>query len=274
MNLCVTTIARNEAHYLLEWIAYQRVNGASHIMIYNNRHEASHRSLLERLYVDSTIRLNMWQGRYPHGPQVTDYDNALKRLRGSTAWVLYIAVDEFLVPLRIEQLSKIFSVVSGFEGVRIRWLLRGSSGEQWYLPDPVIKRFQLRQHADETTVMSLKSVIRPEQARATLLHVHRLDGPEYRILLGEREYLIPSAGTPRSDQLARRIDAVRVHHNRTKSANQYRAKEATGRADCGYSDREPYPVFDENEVEVPSAHRSLLTLNEETPRLRRLLDRS
>ena len=278
MSLCVTAIARNETPYLLEWIAYQRIIGADHIMIYDNGHDILGRILLERLHACGIITHITWQGRYPHGPQVPAYDDALKRLRGNTEWVLFIDVDEFVVPIGVEQLPTLLSHASSLDGMWIPWLIFGSSGEERYRQSPVIERFQRRQYADELIVTPVKSVVRPERTTGAHLHVHNLDSPAYGNPLGERDYLTTSANTRRSAQIARGMDVVRVHHYMTKSAEEWRAKVARGRADRGYDDTESgrtldeFALWDRNEVEDTSILRFLPALNEEIARLCRLLD--
>lgn len=278
MSLCVTAIARNETPYLLEWIAFQRIVGADLIMIYDNGRDPAGRALLQRLHERGAITHIMWQGQFPHGPQVPAYDDALTRLRGTSEWVLFIDVDEFVVPLETERLSTLLSRASDLDGIWIPWLIFGSSGEQRYRPAPVIERFQRRQYADDTTVTPVKSAVRPERTTGAHLHVHRLDSPAYANPLGEREYLTTASGARRSAQLTRGMDVVRVHHYMTKSTEEWRAKVARGRADCGYDDAESgraldeFATWDRNEVEDLSALQFLPTVNEETSLLRRLLD--
>jgi hypothetical protein len=280
MTLCVTAIARNESPYLLEWTAYQRVIGADQIMIYDNGHDGAGRALLQTLHERDVITYVPWPGRYPHGPQIPAYDDALNRLRGDTEWVLFVDLDEFVVPLKTDQISNVLADSSNLDGMWFPWLIFGSSGEQRYRQAPIIERFQRRQHADDTTVTPVKSAVRPDRTTGANLHVHHVASPAYANPLGEREYLTTTAGTRRSSQLARGMDVARVHHYMTKSVEEWHTKVARGRADRGYDDAEPgrdlaeFSQWDRNEVEDTSALRFLPALNEELAVLRRLLERA
>lgn len=279
-TLCVAAIARNESPYLLEWTAYQRVIGADRIMIYNNGHDAAGCALLEGLHDHGVITHIPWPDRHPHGPQIPAYNDALDRLRGNTEWVLFVDLDEFVVPLKADQLSKILADTSDLDGMWIPWLIFGSAGEQRYRPVPIIERFQRRQHADAATVTPVKSAIRPDRTTGAHLHVHHVPSPAYANPLGEREYLTTASGARRSAQLARGMDVVRVHHYMTKSVEEWHAKVARGRADRGHADAEPgrnlteFSQWDRNEVEDTSALRFLPALNKELALLRRLLNRA
>jgi hypothetical protein len=279
MSFCTTAIARQETPYLLQWVAYQRVVGATHVMIYDNGHDRAGRNLLLRLHNRGAITCVPWSGTYPHGPQVPAYDDALVRLRGRTEWVLFVDLDEYVVPVDTDRLDDILDAADDLDGIWFPWLIFGSSGQQTYHPDPVIARFRNRQCADDTTITPVKSAVRPERTKAAHLHVHHVIGDAYANPRGERMFLRASDGVSRrSAQYARGMEIARVHHYMTKSEQEWRVKVRRGRADRGRADTSrrrqlaEFSTWDRNEVHDPTAVRFLGPLREEIARLRRLID--
>jgi len=278
-HLCVCAIARNETAYLLEWVAYQRLLGADLVLIYDNGHDGEGTALLHDLDQHGVITRVEWQGAFPHGPQVPAYDDALRRLSGRADWVLFVDIDEFVVPRQADSLPAFLKEVDELDGVWFPWLIFGSSGQETHQPAPVTERFLLREYVDDATVTPVKSVVRPHRTRGAHLHVHHVTTDAYANPLGERAFLTTADGHRRSAQLARGHDVVRVHHYMTKSRQEWREKVARGRADRGFADVEPgrdldeFPTWDRNEVYDDSALRFAPALRAEIRLLQRLVTR-
>ncbi|SNT65888.1 Glycosyltransferase family 92 [Asanoa hainanensis] len=277
MKLSVVAIARNETPYLLEWVAYQRVIGADRVIIYDNGHDVAGHRLLHALDRAGAIICVPWTGRFRHGPQVPAYEDALGRLRGTSDWVLFCDLDEFAVPVEATRLTDVLATVDDLDGMWLPWLIFGSSGELVHRPEPVIERFQRRQHADDDTVTPVKSVVRPARVVRPHLHVHHLDTAAYANPRGERDFLLARDGVSRrSAQLARGMDIVRIHHYMTKSQLEWRAKVARGRADRGWADEsvsrehDEFAQWNRNEVRDATALRFLPALRQQMAALAQL----
>jgi hypothetical protein len=276
-RLCVCAIARNETLYLLEWIAYQRLLGADMVLIYDNGHDRAGNAILNALARRGIITHIPWFGSYPHGPQTPAYDDALRRLRDTTEWVLFVDLDEFVVPVHADNLIDVLCRADELDGMWFPWLIFGSSGEACYRPNPVIERFQWRQDVSDETVTPVKSAVRPRGTRVAHLHVHEICTDRYANPMGERDFLTTVDGRRRSAQLARGHDWVRVHHYMTKSRQEWREKVERGRADRGFADArsgrnlDEFTMWDQNEVFDDTALRFLPALRVEMRALERLL---
>lgn len=276
-GLCVCAIARQETPYLLEWVAYQRVIGADLVMIYDNGHDRDGAELLAGLARRGAITHLPWTGAFPHGPQTPAYDDALHRLREHADWVLFVDLDEFVVPVHTDSVAELLDAAHDLDGVWFPWLIFGSAGHTHRRPEPMIERFRWREQITDQTVTPVKSAVRPHRTRAAHLHVHHVTSDAYANPHGERDYLTAADGTRRSAQLARGNDVVRVHHYMTKSRQEWRDKVARGRADRGFADREAsrdpdeFATWDRNEVHDETAVRFLPALREEMALLHRLL---
>ena len=96
-KLGLVGIVRNEAPYLLEWIAHHRVLGFDRIVIYdNNSNDASWR-ILQRLAKAGEIDAVYWHVRPHVHKQASAYNHALARLRDGLEWCLFADLDEFLM---------------------------------------------------------------------------------------------------------------------------------------------------------------------------------
>ena len=226
MTVClgVCAIARNETPYLLEWISYQRLIGAQVIFIYDNGHDESGSTLLAELNHRKIITHIPWRGSYAHGPQIPAYNDAITRLRQAVDWLLFVDIDEFLVPVREESLTAILDSAGDLDGMWFPWLLFGSSGDVKYRPLPVIERFTNRQEIDDSTITPVKSAVRPSKVTRAGIHVHSLDSAAYANPMGERRYITTvnganpgnGYGDRRASQPARGFRHARIHDYMTK----------------------------------------------------------
>jgi hypothetical protein len=276
--LCICAIARNETDYLLEWVAYQRLIGADQVLIYDNGHDAKGEALLECLARRGVITRVRWSRSYPHGPQVPAYNDALRRMRGAAEWLLFIDLDEYVVPVHDASLVDLLSAATKLDGMWFPWLIFGSSGEDAYPPEPALGRFLWREGMTDDTVTPVKSAVRPCRTDSAGIHVHRLTTNAYANPLGEREFITADDGTRRASQLARGYDVARVHHYMTKSKQEWQAKVARGRADRGFDDADSgrdfteFTKWDRNVIYDGTALRFLPALRAEMRSLCGLLD--
>ena len=277
VQLCVCAIARNETAYLLEWVAYQRLIGADRVLVYDNGHDAEGEALLDGLARRGVITRVRWSGSYPHGPQTPAYNDALRRMRGAAEWLVFVDLDEYVVPVHANSLVDLLSAATELDGMWFPWLIFGSSGESSYHPEPVIERFLWREDMADETVTPVKSAVRPHRTDSADMHVHNLVTDAYANPRGERAFLALEGGARRSAQLARGYDLARVHHYMTKSQQEWRAKVARGRADRGFADPDSardlaeFAKWDRNAIYDDTALRFLPTLRAEMRLLRRLL---
>ena len=278
-RLCVSAIARNETPYILEWVAHQLTIGADLILIYDNGHDPDGARLLFDLDKHGVIVRIPWAGKYPHGPQVPAYDDALDRLRGHYEWVLLVDLDELLVPITHESLTDFLDTMPESDGVWFPWLIFGSSGELEYRAEPMMERFVRRQKIDYLTITDVKSAVRPDKARKARIHVHHLLTDAYTDPTGSRRHLLNSFGQHRSAQLATGYDLVRIHHYMTKSEQEWKQKVSRGRADRGFLDESQgrdlaeFSVWDRNEELDESALRLAPEVRKHLRRLRAIVSR-
>ena len=121
----VVALARNEAPYLLEWIAHYRVLGFQQITIYDNRSNDASANILVPLAKAGVINAFHWSDR--KSKQFRAYNHAIRRLRPFVEWCLFIDLDEFLV-LDGDRLEDIVPDEPDVMAVAIPWRPYGSGG--------------------------------------------------------------------------------------------------------------------------------------------------
>lgn len=95
-KLAVCAIFKNEAPYLLEWIAYHRTVGVDHFVLYDNDSVDNGTALLRGSKFAEHVTVIHW----PQRPgQITAYRHFIDIFAPGFAWAAFIDLDEFLLPL-------------------------------------------------------------------------------------------------------------------------------------------------------------------------------
>ncbi len=165
-ELAISSMFRNEAPYLKEWIEYHRMAGVEHFWLYNDNSTDHWQEVLQP-YIDSgLVEVTYWPT--PVGTswvtnQVDSFRDAIKRAQGNTQWVALIDIDEFLVPMKGRSIPECLkNYFSNASAVYVNWRNFGTGGV--YVPqgEPLLFRLtaaSLVSHSDNAVG---KSIVRPE----------------------------------------------------------------------------------------------------------------
>ena len=90
----------NNSERLLEWIAYHRLQGVGHFLVYANEDPAPLRRLLAPYVAEGLVDVVDWEMPQPgFVHQVPQTTSCIYRYRGLARWVGLMDVDEFMQPL-------------------------------------------------------------------------------------------------------------------------------------------------------------------------------
>jgi len=245
-SVAICAIAKNEAPYIAEWALYHRMIGFDHILVYHNDSTDSTEAVLKKLQEAGILQYRNWATPQESlirrlsrrlgyratavssalSVQRTAYRDGLKRLRRSFEWITFIDIDEFVVIPHVDDIHAFLDRFQDESAIAINWKMFGTSHRDKAETGLVMERF-LRcaalAHGGNRAVKTLakcSALIDPN------LHNHQfVAGTRYRTVTGEvvPEGLGRIAGTPTHD-------IVRINHYFTKSAEEWKAKVARGRA--------------------------------------------
>lgn len=134
---------KNEAPYILEWVAYHRAMGVDNFLIYTNDCSDGTDDILNRLQELGVLQHRSnddWKG---NSPQQHALNKALKEpLIEQAEWIIHIDVDEFInVRVGNGTLDDFLALVPDATNIAMTWRLFGHSGITSLEDQPVIGQF-------------------------------------------------------------------------------------------------------------------------------------
>lgn len=134
---------KNEAPYILEWIAYHRTIGVDHFLIYTNDCTDGTAEILDRLQdlrIVQHRKNDNWKG---NSPQQYALNQAQKEpLIQKASWIIHIDVDEFMnIRTGNGTLDDFLACVPDATNVAMTWRLFGHNGVTHLSDDFVIAQF-------------------------------------------------------------------------------------------------------------------------------------
>jgi Glycosyl transferase family 2 len=218
--------AKEEAHYLLEWIAYHRALGIDSILIGDNGGTDHTSELLQAL--DAAGMIQRLDGR---GDFQLRFDiDAIQRMRSLADVCAIIDVDEFIRPLggRSDIPTAVAEIFARKEvsAVGLSWVTYGSSGRVEPGEGLVIERFTRRAADNNIRHCVVKTMLRPEQFVGMVNpHVVTVASGEYVNDSGDP---IRWTSVPAKAEFAS-WNSLRVDHFVVKSRREFENKAKRGR---------------------------------------------
>ncbi len=175
-QLSICAIFKNEAAYLKEWIEFHKLVGVQHFYLYNNESSDASAAVLLPYIQSGEVELRDWNCDFDDSVQEAAYSDCLKRCIGKTKWLAVIDIDEFLFPVKEDNLVEFLNNYTKFGGVSCYWQVFGTSGlkaiPKGRLVTESFTRCLAAQHDDNRFV---KTIVRPETVQT--LHIHI---PDYK----------------------------------------------------------------------------------------------
>lgn len=263
-KLGVVGIARNEAPYLLEWIAHYRVLGFDPITIYDNESNDATWRLLGPLAAAGEIDAVYWPNRRKQHKQQSAYNDALAYVRTSMEWCLIVDIDEFLVLQPGAVIDDLIPADPTVSAVGIPWRVFGSAGQHRRARGLTIERF-LRGACTDSA--EFKTLVRPRDVSWMNTHWPTLARGRLADVAGE---------DIRTEHLERKLPAnvARLHHYFCRSREEFECKRARGRGTGPKGSMRPPEIFDSmdmNGTEIRDALPMVPAVAAEVARLKRIV---
>ncbi|CAM5362163.1 hypothetical protein AFEL58S_01427 [Afipia felis] len=239
MRLALGAIVKNEAPYLIDWLAWHQALGFTDFIIADNDSTDGTTEILSTLDQAGMLTHIKFPNRLHKRPQLEAYDHMCRRLSGRVDWLALIDADEFIMPETPgDDLATVLrSMPQDTGAVTLNWAIFGSGGHLRAQGDPVFQRFQMRgkKSSDRNGFpyahQHYKMIIRPQCYAKKIINPHHA-----RLRNG--------FGLRRADGKALGIDQhgistdidwsrFRINHYATKSWSEFiQKKQSRGRADC------------------------------------------
>lgn len=133
MNVALVCIAKNEDHYIDQWIDYHFKLGFTKVFVYQNNWRYSGK------YVgDSTVELIEFDGV---NKQLDAYNNFIQNNYDKFDWAAFMDIDEFIVLKKWSNISDFLASYADYEAVGLNWSLFSSNHLQFTGEYSLVKRF-------------------------------------------------------------------------------------------------------------------------------------
>jgi hypothetical protein len=222
--IAICAIFRDEAPFLLEWIAYHVLIGVDHFVLYDNDSTDGGAALIRNSRFAEHVTLIDWAD---DPGQITAYRDFRVRHAGRFEWVAFIDVDEFILPLATDSLLDVLGapLYTGFSAIQVNWLVFGPSGHNRRPSGLVIENYTRRVEYAHQMNGHVKSIVRCHDLFEIFdtPHIFYTTATQCNVA-GRLVNLQAIADTPCFDTLV-------VNHYFTRSRQDWRMKLRRGRAD-------------------------------------------
>src|SRR4051812_39637693 len=123
--LAICAIVKDENRDLREWAAYHLLAGVERIVLFDHQSAAPVAAELRPLVERGQVEVLITSSSYP---QIPEYNCFLHNRRDVAQWVAFIDADEFLVPVKTDDLRGVLQPFEPHGGLAVNWRMFGSSG--------------------------------------------------------------------------------------------------------------------------------------------------
>ena len=143
MNILAILTVRNEAAFLLEWLAHHRAVGFTRFLVFSNDCTDGTDALLNRLQTLGLLTHVANSGPHPEGPQWAALKKADKHpLKKSADWVMFLDIDEFVnIHIGNHTIPALLDAVPQATAIALTWRFFGNGGVVRYDDKPVTRSF-------------------------------------------------------------------------------------------------------------------------------------
>ncbi len=288
MQIGLVTSVRNEAVYLIEWIAHHRALGFGPILVYENDSVDGSAELLSSLDQQGVVhyRPNTAPGFDDKLDALPPIQRALRRagtdpLVQGCDYVMVADIDEFLVLPKDETPSVMLDRLDRPDIVSLPWRIFGSCGLWQFAPGSVVDRFPMAARTDDPGTKrpfwQVKSIFRPVPPAHMRQHAptsRRNEHPSWRTADGRT---LPAAFSEGHALSQPDFECGSFHHYHVKSQAEYFVKILRGYGDQKSVDAirpgiNGLTAMDRNEIACPMPDALMSMRNTQMTSLRAISD--
>jgi hypothetical protein len=227
--LSAVVIAKNEASYLVEWLEFHRLVGIEHVYLYDNGSTDETREILHPYIRGGFVTYLPWANFDRNAvPQRQAYAHALCNFGPRWRWMAFIDVDEFLFPLKDDNLRTVLPAYDDLPAVAVHWHMFGSSGHKRRPSGLVIENYTDRAPipspaGHDEILLKWKSIVDPSKVRAVVSpHVFMFEDGRKGAYDEDRRWIL------KTQRASAASTVLRLNHYFTNSEEELAAKIAKG----------------------------------------------
>jgi hypothetical protein len=171
--LAATTIYRDDAEYLPEWIEFHRLVGVERFFLYDNGSTDDHHDVLASYASEGTVTVHDWARPFMRedGRTIAStaaFEHCVGAHREDARWIAFLDVDEFLFSPTGAPLPDVLREYEEYPGVVVNRAEFGPSGHQTKPPGLVIESYVQRRRVRPDDEIAHKSVVDPRRVQRCL----------------------------------------------------------------------------------------------------------
>jgi hypothetical protein len=240
-KIAICAIFKDEARYLLEWLAFHRLIGVDSFVLYDNGSTDGGPDLIRRSHFARHVTLIDWPGV---GMQIPAYQDFCANHAAKFDWAAVIDLDEFIMPVGGDTIREPLTrrAYSDFSSILLQWFVFGPSGHRRRPDGLVIESYTRRLTDSFPTNLHVKPLVRGRavSTASSTPHIINVSGPT----CNTRGQTVLSY----AEQPLECHDVLAINHYFTKSRDDWVAKLGRGKADA--LDPAAYPYADSVYYEV------------------------
>lgn len=229
-QLSVTAMFQNEGTLLKEWIEFHLLVGVEHFYLYNNLSNDNYKKILNPYIKTGIVTLINWPYKIKNWMplQLKANRDCLQRFGSETKWLAIIDLDEFLVPVKENNVPNVLSRFKKIGGIGVNWVMFGTSNV-FKIPHNQLFIETLRMRSDDNFYENthIKSIVRPKYVK----ELNSLHFPQYK----HGFYNISTNGANIEGAFSKApiLDELKLHHYWTRNEDYFINHKLPRRAKLG-----------------------------------------
>lgn len=237
-QVCVVAILKDEARFVDEWLAYHRLLGAEHFVLYDHDPALGLRDFVAPH--EEYVTVIDWPGRFEDLPgrdaQTKAYAHAVAGVASRYEWVAFIDVDEFIVLRKQPDLPSFLRRFGDCGAISLQWHSFGHNG--FYRDPPGLVTASLTRRARTPGRMG-KSITRT-------VAIADIPSAHYCELKRGYRRVDPSRQVMRGSRLAN-TEVAHINHYMTRSFERWMHRVERGNVAYDVSELPPHDLWQATE---------------------------
>ncbi len=192
-KIAICAIFKDEAQYILEWLAFHKMMGVDLFVLYDNGSTDGSADLIRRSSFARNVTIIDWPGP---AAQIPAYQDFCAHHAARYDWAAIIDVDEFIVPAACGSIREVLMrrIYSNYSAILLQWLVFGSSGHVHRPAGLVIENYTRRLPESLPANLHVKSLVRGQSVTTagSTPHIINVRGPTCNTR-GDTVYLTPNS---------------------------------------------------------------------------------